>query len=106
VAFTPTAGPLTIRFDRRPASGTLTVMVTPDARVSVRVVADAPVAAGDLLVLPDGFRVRNTPAADYRVTVPAGTDRVVVRYGGRPADADTVLAPRDGTPVSLRFPRP
>jgi hypothetical protein len=75
---------------------------------------------GDLLVLPDGLRVRNAPtvAADYRLTVPPTVDRVRVQVGTsatreaptatRGSAVDTVIAlthgaARDRYTVLLRL---
>lgn len=91
VMFTPEPGPFTIRFDTRPASGTLTVVAVAGAQASAtaRPAPDAATGtgAGDLVVLPTGVRVRNarTAASDHRVTVPATCGRVHVHFDASPA---------------------
>jgi hypothetical protein len=109
VTFTPEPGLFTIRFDARPATGTLTLIAVASAQASAtaRPVTDAATSAGvgDLLVLPTGVRVRNAgiTAADYRVSVPATFGRVHVHFdasAGAPA-VDTLV---DLTHLPTKFP--
>jgi hypothetical protein len=90
VWFAPPRGPeLVVRFETRPASGTLALQGTEDDRASVQVVARASSEA--LLVLPGEVRVRNsvTSVANYRLTLPSKVRRVRVHVG--PADAQSTL---------------
>jgi hypothetical protein len=98
VSFTPEPGPFTITFDARPASGTLRLTADSGARAAATVTG----AAGEeLVVLPAGLRVRNRAAstADYRVTVPASTPRVRLRFDA--LAADTLVTVHTGRTVIL-----
>ena len=99
VWFAPPTGPeLVVRFETRPASGTLALQGTEDERASVQVVARGSSEA--LLVLPGEVRIRNsvTSVADYRLTLPSTVRRVRVHVGA--ADAQPLLV--DVAPATAR----
>jgi hypothetical protein len=91
VSFVPAPGPLTLRLDRPPAGGRITVTAGVEPRMTVAVLATRDEAARggvELLVLPGGVRARNAPGstARYRVTLPASVRRLRVQLGPRAAD--------------------
>lgn len=101
VQFTPRGDALTVEFASRQEAGTLEVATGGSGQVVAEQVGGSEPA--ELLVLPSGVRVRNHPAstAGYRITVPPGIRRVLVRVGGGPP---VVLAPErlaDGARIPL-----
>lgn len=102
VQFTPTGDEFDLEFTTRQAGGTVRVEPHGAAFVSAEVLRDD--VGTDLLVLPNGLRVRNAAesTAEYRVMVPAHLRRVRVRVAG---DAPTVLTGeeiRGGRTIDLR----
>lgn len=110
VAFTPERGsadePFTLRFDERPAGGTLTVRVAPGARATAVARPERGGRAGEFVVLPAGLRVRNAaaPHGTYELTLPAGTNRLRVTFGAPPGDVVLALGGRTPLVVPLRAP--
>ncbi len=81
VRFVPTGSELRVDVANSQATGTLTLVPADGQAASAEVLG---AQAVELLVVPSGLRIRNTPdvAADYRVQVPDGVRRVRVRIGG------------------------
>jgi hypothetical protein len=98
VEFAPDGPDLVLEFDAAPRAGSLVVAVRDTPTVALSASADVG-AAGHVVVLPAGLRVRTTAAtaADYRVVVPASLRSVRVRVGGAAA-----LALRDAELVAGR----
>ena len=73
-------GPFTIVLEGRPSSGTLTIVSAEGTRASVERVSGVNL---DLLVMPQGFRVRDAEGAtaSFVVRVPRSAGRVHVRFG-------------------------
>lgn len=81
VRFAPDSDELVIRFDVRPAAGSLTVATGDDLRSSAQIVFGARGEA--FLVLPRELRIRNASGslADYQVTLSPTVRRVRVQVG-------------------------
>jgi hypothetical protein len=79
LAFEPGAGPFIVRFDHRPAAGTLTVVGDEGSRATAERVSGQNL---DLLIVPDGIRIRDAggAAASYLLHVPRAVKRVIVRF--------------------------
>jgi hypothetical protein len=109
VWFEPPAGSeLVVRFDERPAAGSLELARGTDDRAAAQVIARA--GSEVLVVLPSELRVRNSRAstADYRVTVPASVRRIRLHVGSGDAPTrvvDVREAPR-AVPLADSIPGP
>lgn len=81
VRFVPTGSELRVDLASSQVTGTLTLVPTDGQAASAEVLG---VQTVEMLVVPSGLRIRNTPdvAADYRVQVPDGVRQVRVRIGG------------------------
>lgn len=102
VRFAPAAREIEFWLDTIPAGGTLDVRAVDGGETTVEVSRGNGIA--DLVVMPNGIRVRNglTPSADYRLIVPGEGRPVRVRVGTVPASRDTVVtASRDGIRLDL-----
>lgn len=79
VHFTPVGDEFVLEFATRQPDGSVALERSTGAEATVEVLH----GSAELLVLPDGVRVRNTPesSAEYRVVVPAGIRRVPLRVG-------------------------
>ncbi|MFN2564073.1 MAG: hypothetical protein ABR499_03570 [Gemmatimonadaceae bacterium] len=82
VSFTGSSDELLIRFDARPAAGSLAVVAGEEPRSSAQIVSGGRGEA--FLVLPSELRVRNAAGsvADYELTVAQAVRRVRVQLGG------------------------
>lgn len=106
VRFEPAGGELSIELASAQDAGRLELRVGDDPTTLVEVLGEA--ADAELLVLPGGVRVLNSPgeSASYRVTVPASvrTVRIFVR------DSAVAIVPIDSAATSrtldLRLPAP
>ena len=81
VRFVPTRSELLVDVAHRQAAGAITLVAADGEAAGAEVLGTDAV---DLLVVPDGVRIRNrgTSSAGYRVTVPAGVRRVRLRVAG------------------------
>jgi hypothetical protein len=106
VRFVPPSGSeLTVRFDERPAAGSLEIARGDDVRAAAQVIARA--GSETLLVLPGELRVRNSAAstADYRITLPRSVRRVRVYVGPGAMPLSAIDVP-DGDTIRLTDPIP
>lgn len=80
VGFTPASAEVELDVASYQAGGAIRFQAGEVAEVTVQVQE----GTADLLVLPSGIRIGNTPesTADYQVTLPAGVRQVRVRVGG------------------------
>jgi hypothetical protein len=80
VQFTPTGVEVELDIASYQAGGAIRFEAGEVPEVTVQVLG----GTADLLVLPSGIRIGNTPesTADYQVTLPAGVRQVRVRVGG------------------------
>ncbi len=86
----PDGSELVVRFDERPAAGSVELARGTDDRAAAQVIARA--GSEVLVVLPGELRVRNSRAstADYRVTVPPSVRRIRLHVGSHDATARVV----------------
>lgn len=82
VQFTPAGSEFTLEVAHRQAAGAVLLERSAGPNATAEVVGGT--GGADLLVLPAGLRIQNAPgsAAEYRVSVPAGIERVRLRVGG------------------------
>lgn len=80
VQFTPTAGEVELDVASYQSGGAISLQAAEVPEVTVQVQG----GTADLLVLPSGIRIGNSPesTADYQVTLPSGVRQVSVRVGG------------------------
>jgi hypothetical protein len=102
LSFEPGTGPFTVRFDVPPAAGTLTIVGDSGTRA---VVERTHGAEQELLVMPHGLHVRNSPGSDasYLIRVPSAVQRVTVRSGD--AAAEIVVDVSVGSSQTVHFAR-
>ncbi len=83
VSFVPVGNEFLVSVEAYQVSGRLTVVVVEGSRASGEILGEA--TGIDLLVLPDGFEVRNGPGsvAGYTVGIPQSLERLRVQVGGR-----------------------
>jgi hypothetical protein len=83
LAFTPVAGPFTVRVARRQAGGTITVETAAGDSATATIAGGAGGQAAELVVLPGGVRIVNDSLADasYLVRVPATVPRIEIEVG-------------------------
>jgi len=82
VSFRPTAGVVQVYVESSQAEGVLTVGVHDAGTASAQITGRQ--GESSILVMPNGFRIRNGPTsdADYLVQIPATVTEVHVRIGG------------------------
>jgi hypothetical protein len=87
VRFAAAGASFTLWIEGPQRAGAVTVRTTPSGAATAEVVAGT--GDAELLVVPQGLRIRNAPesAAEYRVTIPASVRTVRVRVG----EASTLL---------------
>ena len=103
VTFAPEADEVLFWLDATPSGGTLELHVAGDGRTTAEIARGQ--ASEEIVVVPNGIRVRNGPAsvADYRVTVGRMGARVRLRVGPAGATRDTVFtAASQFTRIDLR----
>ncbi len=102
VAFVPEPGFFTLHVITRQAEGELVIEPAADSIATASVESGA--GTGEWVVLPDGLRLMNAADAShgYRVRLPGGVTRIVVRIGTDPA---RLIAPAD-LPVVVSLQRP
>ncbi|HEY0153078.1 MAG TPA: zf-HC2 domain-containing protein [Longimicrobium sp.] len=85
VRFAATGPSFTLWIESPQRAGSLLVRTTPSGAATAEVVAGT--GNAELLVVPQGLRIRNVPgsAAEYRVVIPASVRTVRVRLGQAPA---------------------
>ena len=98
VEFTPEGTEIVVDFGAAQQGGTLVVRTHDGESV---VLSTTPGAPRDVLVLPGGVRVRNAPTSthSYRLLVPAGLRRIIVRVGGETVSTTDADALRRGETV-------
>ncbi len=104
VGFTPTTAEIELDVASYQAGGAIRFQAGEVAEVTVQVQE----GTADLLVLPSGIRIRNTPesTADYQVTLPDGVRQVRVRVGGGAPRVIPAARIAAGERLELRRPTP